>query len=100
MLAEHLQKTKKEYKTIKKQGFQNDMVRGSFNDLPRRRVSDKYLRDKAFNIAKNPKHDGYQRTLVPIVYKFFDKNSTSLADKSTSGGVVKSKIMSKCQTKN
>ena len=36
------------------------MVRGSFNDLPRRTVSDKYLRDKAFNIAKNPKYDGYQ----------------------------------------
>ena len=60
MLAEHLLKTKKEHKNIKKQGFQSDMIRGSFNDLPRRTVSDKYLRDKAFNIAKNPKYDRYQ----------------------------------------
>ena len=26
-------------------------------------ASDKVLRDKAFNIAKNPKYDGYQRAL-------------------------------------
>ena len=28
-------------------------------DLTRRTASDKVLRDKAFNIAKNPKYDGY-----------------------------------------
>ena len=33
------------------------------------------LRDKAFNIAKNPKYVGYQRGLASIVYKFFDKKS-------------------------
>ena len=32
-------------------------------------------RDKAFNIAKNPKYDGYQRGLASMVYKFFDKKS-------------------------
>ena len=32
-------------------------------------------RDKAFNIAKNPKYDGYQRGFASIVYKFFDKTS-------------------------
>ena len=32
------------------------------------------MRDKAFNIAKNPKYDGYQG-LASIVYKLFDKNS-------------------------
>ena len=31
------------------------------------------LRDKAFNIAINPKCDGYQRGLASMVYKFFDK---------------------------
>ena len=36
----------------------------------------KILRDKAFNIAKNPKYDGYQRGLASMVYKFFDKKST------------------------
>ena len=29
--------------------------------------------DKAFNIAKNPKYDGYQRGLASMVYKCFDK---------------------------
>ena len=42
-------------------------------DLTRRTVSDKMLRDKAFNIAKNPKYDRYQRDLASMVYKFFDK---------------------------
>ena len=32
--------------------------------------------DKAFNISKNPKYDGYQHRLVPTVYKFFDKKSS------------------------
>ena len=55
--------------------FQHDMVYGDFKDLARRTASDKALRDKAFNIAKNPKYDGYQRQLAFMVYKFFDKKS-------------------------
>ena len=51
------------------------MAYGDFEDLARRTVSDKVLRDKAFNIAKNPKYDGYQRKLVSMLYKFFDKKS-------------------------
>ena len=35
----------------------------------------KALRDKAFNIAKNPKYDAEQRGLASMVYKFFDKKS-------------------------
>ena len=35
--------------------FQHDMAYGDFRDLPRRTAFDKILRDKAFNIAKNPK---------------------------------------------
>ena len=41
--------------------------------------------DKAINIAKNPKYDGYQRGLASMVYKSFDKK--------TSGSGVKSEIM-------
>ena len=37
------------------------MSSGNFNDLARRTASDKVLRDKAINIAKNPEYDGYQR---------------------------------------
>ena len=33
--------------------FQHDMAYGDFKDLKRRTASDKVLRDKAFNIAKN-----------------------------------------------
>ena len=40
--------------------FQHDMSYGDFKDLARRTGSGKALRDKAFNIAKNPKYDGYQ----------------------------------------
>ena len=49
--------------------FQLDMTYGDFRDLKRRTASDKSLRDKAFNIAKNPKYDGYQRGLACMVYK-------------------------------
>ena len=56
--------------------FQHDMAYGDFKDLKRRTFSDKVLRDTAFNIAKNPKYDGYQRGLASMVYKFFDKKST------------------------
>ena len=60
--------------------FQHDMAYGDFKYLARRTASDKILRDKAFNIAKNPRYDGYQRGLASMVYKFFDKKSA--------GGVV------------
>ena len=51
------------------------MAYGDFKDLGRRTASDKVLRDKAFNVAKNPKYDGYQSGLASVVYKFFDKKS-------------------------
>ena len=53
--------------------FQHVMAYGDFNDLARRTAAHKNLRDKAFNIAKNPGYDGYQRGLAFMVYKFFDK---------------------------
>ena len=51
--------------------FQHDMAYGDFKDLKRRTFSDKILRDKALNIAKYPKYDGYQRGVASIVYNFF-----------------------------
>ena len=69
--------------------FQHDMVYGDFKDVTRRTASDKILRVKAFNIAKNSKYDGYQRGLVSMVYKLFDKKSTLLADKSASSSGIK-----------
>ena len=55
--------------------FQHDMAYGKCKDLETRTQSDKVLKDKAFAIANNPKYDGYQRGLVSILYKFFDKKS-------------------------
>ena len=56
--------------------FQYDMAYGDFKDLTKRTTSNKILRDKVFNIAKNPKYDGYQRGLASMVYKFFDKKTS------------------------
>ena len=42
-------------------------------DLTKITAADKVLRDEAFNIAEDPKYDGYQRGLASMVYKFFDK---------------------------
>ena len=64
--------------------FQHDTAYGDFKDLKRRRASEKFLRDKAFNIAKKAKYDGYKRRLASMVYKFFDKKSASLSDKFAS----------------
>ena len=57
--------------------FQHNMAYGDFKDLKRRTTSDKVLRDKVFNITKNPKYSGYQRGLASMVSKFFDKKSIS-----------------------
>ena len=50
------------------------MAYEDFRDLAKRIASDKVLRDKAFDIAKNPKYDGYQRDTASIIYKYFDKS--------------------------
>ena len=55
------------------------MAYGDFQDLARRTASDKVLKEKAFDIAKNPKYDGYQRALASYkVYKVFDKKNSKL----------------------
>ena len=53
------------------------MAYGDSEDLAKRTASDKVLRTKAFNIAKNPKSDGYQISLASMVYTFSDKKSSS-----------------------
>ena len=58
------------------------MVYGHFKDLNRRAFPDKVLPDKAFNIAKDKKHDGYQRALASIVYKYLDKKSSGRSIKN------------------
>ena len=52
-----------------------------FKNLPKfirsRTASDKVARDKAFDVGKNPKYYGYQRSLALLIYNFFDKKSVA-----------------------
>ena len=52
------------------------MAYWDFKDLAKRAASDKVLRNKVFNIVKNPKYDGYQRGLASMVYNIFHENSS------------------------
>ena len=52
--------------------FVHDAAYSDSKDLTKRTVADKILKNKAFDIAKDPKYDGYQRGLTSMVYKFFD----------------------------
>ena len=52
--------------------FIHDAAYSDSKDLTKRTVADKILKNKAFDIAKDPKYDGYQRGLVSMVYNFFD----------------------------
>ena len=70
---------------IDKACFQHDMAYGKTKDLVKRTQSDKFLKDKAFKIASDPKYDGYQRGLASRIYKFFDKKFASLNKSSGSG---------------
>ena len=58
------------------------MAYGDFKDLEKKTAADKVLRDKAFNVAKDPKYDGYQRGLASMVYKLFDKKTAGSGIKS------------------
>ena len=60
------------------------MAYGDFKNLPRRTAADKDLRDKAFNIAKDSKYDGYQRGLASMVYKHYHKKTIGSGIKSMS----------------
>ena len=82
---------------LDKASFQQDMAYGDFKDLAKRTTADKVLRDKAFEIASDQKHDGYQRGLASMVYKSFDKKSSgsgvaSLTNKSAANNEIKQNI--------
>ena len=55
--------------------FTHDAAYSDSKDLTKRTVADKILKNKAFDIAKDPNYDGYQRGLASMVYNFFDKKS-------------------------
>ena len=47
--------------------FVHDAAYSDSKDLTKRTVADKILKNKAFDIAKDPKYDGYQRGLASMV---------------------------------
>ena len=73
--------------------FQHDSAYADHKDLINRTEADKILRDKAYDIASNPKYDGYQRGLASMVYKFFDKKSTGSGFKKLKNTARNSSIL-------
>ena len=39
----------------------------------KRTISDKILKDRTYEIARNREYDSYQKALASLIYKFFDK---------------------------
>ena len=62
--------------------FAHDAAYSDSKDLTKRTVADKILKNKAFDVAKDQKYDGYQRGLASMVYKFFDSKVASPNKKS------------------
>ena len=69
----------KQFKTLEKQLFQNihDAAYSKSKDLARTTISEKFLKERASEIARNPKYEGHQRVLASMV-KCFD-GKTGLA---------------------
>ena len=65
--------------------FKHDAAYAKYKDVENRLISDQKLRNSAYDIANNPKYDGYQRGLASMGYKFFDSNVASLDKKTMSG---------------
>ena len=110
MLVDDLLNINKEFKSLKKLVistnyiYKNELDKACFahdaacsdsKDLKKRTAADKILRNRAFNIAKDPKYDEYQRGLAPMVYKFFYKKS-----KGSGGKHVNTKLTPQKQLKN
>ena len=57
--------------------FVHDRAYFDSKDLAKRTISDKILKDRAYELAINPKYDGYQIGLTSIVYKFFENRTGS-----------------------
>ena len=65
--------------------FKHDAAYAKYKDVGNRLISDQKLRNSAYDIASNPKYDGYQRGLASMVFKFFDSKVAPLDKKTMSG---------------
>ena len=57
--------------------FAHDAGYSDSKDLSRRTISDKILKDRVFEIARNRNYDEYKKALASMVYKFYDKETGS-----------------------
>ena len=65
--------------------FKHDAAYTKYKDVENRLISDQKLKNSAYDIASNPKYDGYQRGLASMVYKFFGSKVAPLDKKTMSG---------------
>ena len=63
--------------------FVHDAAYSDNKDLTERTAANKIFKNKAFDIAKDPIYDGYQRGLASMVYKFFDSKVSGSGGKLT-----------------
>ena len=57
--------------------FAHDAAYSDSKDWTQRTISDKIVKDGAYEIDRNRGYDGYQRALVNMVNKVFDKKTGS-----------------------
>ena len=102
-LADQLINIKNEYSNVRKQEIQDIFIKTYWTKLAfnmewltktlrtclKEQALKNYCVIKYLILLKNPKHDRYQKGLASMVHTFFDKKS--------SGGAVKSKIISNQQ---
>ena len=62
---------------LNKACFVHEAAYSDSKDLTKRTISDKILKDRAYEIGRNNGYDGYQRALASMVCKFFDKRTGS-----------------------
>ena len=74
--------------------FKHDAAYTKYKDVENRLISDQKFKNTAYDIASNPKYDGYQRGLTSMVYKFFHSKVAPLDKKTMSGkGMGNHKIL-------
>ena len=77
---------------LEKACFQHNKAYGKNKDLNKRTQSDKVLREKAFEIASNPKYHKYQKGLASIVYTIFDEKYAGAGIKVMSNQQLANKL--------
>ena len=68
----------------------HDAIYSDSDDLAKTAISEKILKDRAYEIAKNSGYDEHQRALASMVNKLFRKKGSFIRDIGTKFGVCNS----------